>query len=894
MLLTKLHIPATGKNTVSRPDLCEKLNTGLSRKLILVSAPAGYGKTTLISDWIRLNKIPAAWLSLDNGDNDPAVFLSYIIAGIQTIHREYGQNALHLINSPNSPSVESIAGLLINELISLNQHFFLVLDDFHLIGNSEILKLVTYLIDRIPDNIHIIIITRSDPALSISRLRSQHQVVELRSSDLSFSANDISILFNKRLKIGLSIDDVYSLETKTEGWIAGLQITALSMQGREDISKFIQDLKGDNRYIMDYLVEEVLKIQTDDVKEFLLQTSLLEQMSAPLCDAVFNRNDSQQIIESLEKNNMFVIPLDNERTWYRYHHLFAQVLKQKLQYRGRDATNNLHNKASDWFEINNMNEFAIEHALAIQNYDKCIQLLGKVAGDMWQKGMHSAILKYGDMLPDELIKTNPEFCLYYAWILISNGQIQKAEPFLISAELRIKNIIQNKSFSKEDIHYHKKLLGKICVAFAYMHSSEGKSEQTLKYCETAMENISEDDPFWNSWAWFSYGVSYFSAGELQMGSKAFSNALDYAKKSGNIYLISTIIIRMAENEQQLGHYKLAYKKCTELQAYIKNRGYGKLAETEWTFAALYLILGITESMWVQMDKAFNNIQIAYNLTKCGNDVYIKTMALMIYASLLDQRGDIEAEKRRFELDELIRQNKVPPFLVSLYISVKTQYFLDHNKIEEASQLFSDHGIGLENKKTHIYETYFVSYAKLLLAQGKLDEAEALIMELYTSVSEGKRIERMIELKLLSADYFIRRSDRKNAIQNLIEAMEIASAENLLGFFVFSYVNINDLLEDVFKIHATTKTNISGKFIENLKQALESKNCLRKTNFETIISSRELDTLKLIALDLSNLEIAEKLFISQNTVKTHLKSIYLKLGVENRIMAVKKAKELSLI
>ena len=894
MLLTKLHIPPAGKNTVYRPDLYEKLNTGLSRKLILVSAPAGYGKTTLISDWIRQNKIPAAWLSLDNGDNDPAVFLSYIIAGIQTIHREYGQNALGLINSPNSPSVESIAGLLINELLSLDQHFLLVLDDFHLIKSNEVLKLVIYLLEHIPGNAHIVILTRSDPALSLSRIRSQHQLVELRSSDLSFSANDISILFNKRLKIGLSIDDVYSLETKTEGWIAGLQITALSMQGREDISKFIRDLKGDNRYIMDYLVEEVLKIQTDDIKEFLLQTSILEQMSAPLCNAVFNRNDSQQIIESLEKNNMFVIPLDNERTWYRYHHLFAQVLKQKLLYRGRDATTDLHNKASDWFEVNNMNELAIEHALAIQNYDKCIQLLGKVAGDMWQSGMHAAILKYGDMLPDELIKTNPEFCLYYAWILISDGQIHKAEPFLVSAELKMKNIIQDKSLSKEDIHYHKKLLGKICVAFAYMHSNEGKSEQTLKYCETAMENLSDDDLFWNSWAWFSYGVSYFSAGELQMGSKAFSNALDYGKKSGNIYLISTIVIRMAENEQQLGHYKKAYKKCTELLIYIKNRGYGQLAETEWTFAALYLILGITETMWVLTDKAFRNIQIAYNLSRCGNDVYIKTMVLMIYTSLLVQRGDNEADKRRNELDELIRQNKVPPFLVSLYISWKTQYLLDHDQIEEASHLFSDHGIGFDNKKTHINEMCHVSYVKLLLAQGKLDEAEALISKLYASVSEGQRIERMIELKLLSTDYFIRRSDRKNAIQNLIEAMEIASDENLLGFFVFGYVNIDDLFEDVFKIHATSKTKISGKFIDNLKLGLEERNNLKRTNFEAIISTRELDTLKLIAQNFSNQEVADKLFISLNTVKTHLKNIYLKLEVDNRANAVDKAKELGIV
>jgi LuxR family maltose regulon positive regulatory protein len=333
MLLTKLHIPPAGNNIVHRTELFEKLNKGLSRKLILVSAPAGFGKTTVVSDWINQSKIPTAWFSLDNGDNDPTDFLSYIISGIQSIHKEFGQSALKLLNSPNEPSVESIATLLINEILNINQNFLLVLDDFHLIKSNEVLKLVSYLLEHIPGNIHIVILTRSDPALSVSRLRSQHQLAELRSSDLSFSANEISVLFNKKLKLRLSIEDVISLETKTEGWIAGLQLTALSMQGREDLSLFIQDFKGDNRYIMDYLIEEVLKVQTDDIKEFLLQTSILEQMSAPLCNAVLNRNDSQSILETLERNNMFVIPLNTERTWYRYHHLFADLLKQRLHLR---------------------------------------------------------------------------------------------------------------------------------------------------------------------------------------------------------------------------------------------------------------------------------------------------------------------------------------------------------------------------------------------------------------------------------------------------------------------------------------------------------------------------------------------------------------------------------
>jgi LuxR family maltose regulon positive regulatory protein len=313
MLLTKLHIPPAGNNLVHRSDLFGKLNPGLSRKLILISAPAGFGKTTLISDWINQQKIPSAWFSIDKSDNDPVEFLSYIISGIQNINKDFGKSALKLLKSPNKPANVSIASLLINEILNINHNFLLILDDFHMISNSEIFELITYLLDHIPDNIHIVILTRSDPPLPVARLRSKHQLTELRLSDLSFSANDISVLFNKKLKLGLSIEDVYSLEAKTEGWIAGLQLTALSVQGREDISEFIRDLKGDNRYIMDYLIEEVLKVQPDGIKEFLLQTSILEQMSAPLCNAVLNRNDSQLILEKLEINNMFVIPLDGER-----------------------------------------------------------------------------------------------------------------------------------------------------------------------------------------------------------------------------------------------------------------------------------------------------------------------------------------------------------------------------------------------------------------------------------------------------------------------------------------------------------------------------------------------------------------------------------------------------
>jgi LuxR family maltose regulon positive regulatory protein len=895
MLLTKLHIPPAGNNIVHRSELFEKLNTGLSRKLILVSAPAGFGKTTVVSDWINQNKIPTAWFSLDNGDNDPVEFLSYIISGIQSIHKEFGQSSLKLLISPNRPSSESIVSLLINEILKINQNFLLVLDDFHLIKSNEVLKLVSYFLEHIPGNIHIVILTRSDPALSVSKLRSQHQLLELRSSDLSFSANDISVLFNKKLKLGLSIDDVYSLETKTEGWIAGLQLTAISMQGREDISEFIQDLKGDNRYIMDYLMEEVLKIQTDEIKEFLLQTSILEQMSAPLCNAVLNRTDSQLILETLEKNNMFVIPLDEERTWYRYHHLFADLLKQKLLQKETFIIEAIHNKACEWFEQNKMFELAIEHTLVINNYGKSLHLLSDIVESMWEDGLHAAILRYGDLIPDEIIKKNSALCFYYSWILISSGQIQKAEPFLTSADEITHKIIFDENSSEEDVRYNKKLSGKIAVAFAYLNSHIAHSEKIFEYCKTAIENLTEEDPFWYSWAWFSYGIAYLSRGDIIKSYEAFQKAFEYSKKSGNVYLISTIILRMADTEQQLGHYKSAYEKCSELLALMRDKGYEEIMKSDWTYASVYLTMAYTQYIWADLDKAYENVKVIYSLCKEGRDIMLEISVIMLYSMVLYERGDIPGcETKIHEAEDSLKQNKVPPYFSYMFIGWKLALLVDLKQFDQANKIIKENNLAAGNEISFANETAYMAYARLLLAECKLAEAELLLSKLYTLFKQTNKTERLIDTKISYSILYKIQGSHQKAITALIEAMELASEENLVSFFLFGIDEIGDLLKEIFKIQATSKTNIPKQFIDKLKFSIERKEKLLKIQANAALSTRELDTLKLIAEDLTNQEIADKLFISLNTAKTHVRNILLKLDVEKRAQAISKARDMGII
>ncbi len=894
MLLTKLHIPPAGNNVVHRSELFEKLNSGLSRKLILVSAPAGYGKTTLISDWISQSKIPAAWLSLDNGDNDPAVFLSYIISGIQSIHKEIGQSALRLLNSPASPSVESITSLLINEVLNINQNIVLVLDDFHMITSSEVLKLVTYLLDHIPGNIHIVILTRSDPALAVSKLRSQHQLVELRSSDLSFSANDISILFNKRLKLGLSVDDVYSLESKTEGWIAGLQLTALSMQGREDISGFIKDLKGDNRYIMDYLMEEVLKTQTDEIKEFLLQTSILEQMSAPLCNAVLKRNDSQLILETLERSNMFVIPLNKERTWYRYHHLFADLLKQRLLLKSDSRPEKLLNKACDWFEQNGMFEFALKHALVIKNYEKSIQILGEIVESMWENGMHTSILKYCDLIPDHLVKKNPTLCLYFSWILITTGQVQKAEPFLTSAENRTKEIINDPHSSEDDVNSNNKLLSKIAVASAYLHTFTMSSEKVLDYARTALKFLSDEDSLWLGWIWHSVGMAEMSKGNLKEVAKTFQKSLEYSKKSNNLYLISEIAYEIAYNEMRHGHYKAAYKHCSELLKFMKESGYSEIAKAEWTYTGLITMMAVIQCIWTDLDSALENVKTAYNLSKNEKNIGHRIKVLLASSYVLYARDDKPGAIARLnELQETLKQFKGSHHVTDTYVGWRIRIFIDSDQIDNAIEFVKESGLGLNQKISYKEEFSYINYVRLLLAQNQYSEAEAMLSELYSLALSDNRIESLVYLKISYAVMYSMTGERQKAVSSLIEAMEYAADEDLLIFFLFDLNYTNDLLEEVYRIQTAGKAGIPDRFIQKLRQAVEAKK-KRSKNLQVVLSTRELTTLKLIAENLVNQDIADRMFVSINTIKTHLKNIFLKLDVDSRTGAVIKAKELGLL
>ncbi|WP_159468336.1 LuxR C-terminal-related transcriptional regulator [Dyadobacter sp. 3J3] len=893
ILLTKLHISQPGPQTVHRSELFEKLTKGLQVKLMLISAPAGFGKTTLVSDWIIQQKIPSVWYSIDSSDNDVSKFWGYIITAIQGIYPEFGENTMKLLHSSKPGNHESIVRLIINEIISLPRHFLLALDDFHLINNREVLDLFAYFIEHIPINIHVAILTRADPILPLAKLRSRHQLVELRSADLSFSGNEIQFLFNKKLKLNLSPSDVESLVFKTEGWIAGLQLIAISLRDREDAATFIQEFKGDNRYIMDYLIEEVLKIQTPEIREFLIQTSLLEQLSGPLCNAILDRSDSQSVLEMLENNNMFIVSLDSDRKWYRYHHLFSDLLKQRLFLQGKPLIQSIHNKAGEWFEQNKMLPLAIEHVLKTQNFDKAIQLLTEITEQMWENGQHSSIIKYGDLLPEDIVKLYPEFSLFYAWVLVTAGQIQKAGPILACAEKLTRLRIEENKTNPEILHYHKKLLGKIAVAIAYQQSFLGNPEIILEYCRIAMESLSENDPLWFSWGWYVVGKAELANSQLFESTEAFKKALVFGKKSGNIYLMTSIAINLGFNEGRLGHYKISYQRSADLLQFLKDSGYGNLVKTDWTFAVLYANMAAIQYFWADLEGASENIKTAYNLCIKEADITSKVLALVVSSVVLHGQGDIiGAEIKVKELEAIMQKNKVNPFQESMYIGWKAIFLIFRNELDKARAFLEAHGIEPDKVVSYVEEYRYFAFAILLIAEKKIDEAFLLVTQLYEMAIAQNRIERMIEIKILLAVIFQATGEKEKAISSLTESLNFAAPADILMSHLNFLDHINPLLQEVFKNQARGETKISNAFINKLKTAIEKRKTAPSNHFN--LTTRDLEALQLMAVNLSNQEIADKLFISLNTVKTRLKNLYVKLEVDSRNKAVDKAKEMRLI
>jgi LuxR family maltose regulon positive regulatory protein len=900
--------------------LIERLNEGLSSgcNLTLISASAGFGKTTLVSEWVVGCGRPVAWLSLDEGDNDPTRFLTYLITALQTIAPNTGEGVLGVLQSPQPPPIESILTTLINEITTIPDNFILVLDDYHIIDSKPVDNAIAFLLEHLPPQMHLVITTREDPPLPLARLRARSQLTELRAADLRFTPAEAAEFLNQAMSLQLSAEDIAALETRTEGWITGLQLAALalqgslSMQGHQDTSRFIQSFTGSHRFVLDYLVEEVLRRQPECIRSFLLQTSILERLSGPLCDAVTGQKNGKAILETLERDNLFIVPLDDQRQWYRYHHLFAEVLHAHALEEQPGQIPLLHKQASAWYEQNNLPSEAIRHALVARDFDCAAGLIEKMYPAMDNSFQHTAWLGWVRKLPDEVVRVRPVLSVDYTRALMDIGEFEAVKPWLQSAEQWLEGPAVGMVVADEA------QFRTLPAMIALIHSShaqvQGDIEGAVKYAELALELSPEEDHINHAMAAVTLGTAYWERGDLDGAERALSVWINYCQKVGNItFAVATGAYLAGINVAQgrLREAERIYKQFIQLASTHD--------QVRHVTSNLYLGLGLLCHEQGDQQSAAQHLRKSWELgeqTALNDWPYRSRLA---QARLKEAEGDLgTALDLLDEARRLYVKTSVPDF--HPIDALKARVYLRQGRLSEALAWARERGLSVDDDLSYLGEFEHITLARILIAQhqndplaGSIHQAIALLERLLQAAEAVGRMGSVIEILVVQAHAFQAQGNVSQALASLERALALAEPEGYVRIFVDEGEAMRLLILDFrFSIEkqAPQDAHPLCRYVERLLaifpqpreanpqstiQNLKHLHLAQVQVSEMIepLSERELEVLRLLGTELSGPEIASKLIVSLNTLRTHTKNIFNKLGVNNRRAAVHRAEDLNL-
>ena len=902
LLETKLHVPRLPRGLVARPRLSERLSRGAERALTLVSASAGFGKTTLLAEWVAAAASEGrstAWLSLDQRDNDPALFWRYLVAALQTAAPRVDSGAISLLQSPQAPT-EAVVGTLLNDLSAVSNDVVLVLDDYHLLEARDVQDGMAYLLEHLPPQIHLVIAGRADPALPVARLRARGELVEIRAADLRFTPDEAAAYLNEVMGLALTAPDVAALEGRTEGWIAALQMAALSMQGRDDVAGFIAGFAGDDRYIVDYLAEEVLDRQPEPVKNFLLQTSILDRLTGPLCDAVTGQDGGKVRLAALERGNLFLVPLDDHRQWYRYHQLFADVLHAHLLDERPEDVPELHRRASAWYGQNGHSSEAIRHALVAKDFERAAELVELEIPALRRNRQDATLRRWLEALPEELIKVRPVLSMGYAGALMVRGEVVGVEAHLQDAERWLDTTTSSSQRSAApsaemivvDVSELPRIPATIEMYRSALALKRGDLPGTARHAKRAIDLAAEEDHLTRAGAAGLMGLAFWGSGDLEAGHRAYAECMAGLWRAGHIAdtfgcAIALADIRIAQG--RLGDALLTYERALRLAS---EDGRSPLRGT----ADMYVGMSELHLERDDLPAATRSLQQSKELGEhkgLPQNPYRWRVAM---ARLREAEGDLDGA---FDLLNEAERLYVSDFFPNVrpIPAMKARARLAQDRLGEALGWAREQDLSVEDDLSYLREFEHITLARVLLAQHIaerearfLDEATRLLERLLKAAEAGARTGSLIEVLALQALANQGRGDIPAALASLQSALTLAEPEGYVRIFVDGGQPMASLLR------AAAKQGIARNYVHRLLAAINKTEGTAPVKQDLIepLSERELDVLRLLGTDLDGPDIARELVVSVNTMRTHTKNIYAKLGVSNRRAAVRRAQELDLM
>jgi LuxR family transcriptional regulator, maltose regulon positive regulatory protein len=903
---TKLYAPKLRRPLVARPRLSGRLGRGAEARLTLVSAPAGFGKTTLLAEWLAATgaERSVAWLSLEESDRQPASYWTYLITALQAVAPGVGASGLPLLQSAQPP-IETVLTTVLNELATVPDHVYLVLDDYHLADGPDLEAGMTFLLEHLPPRVHLVVSTRADPALPLARLRARGELVEVRAADLRFTLDEVAAYLNDVTGLELAASDIATLEGRTEGWIAALQLAALSMQGREDVAGFIAGFAGDDRYIVDYLVEEVLGRQPADVRGFLVQTSVLDRLSGPLCDAVTGRQGGKAMLESLDRANLFLVPLDDRRRWYRYHHLFADVLHTHLMDERPDRVAALHRRASRWYEQRGEPSQAIRHALAAGDVERAAALVELAIPELRRNRQEATIRAWLEAIPADVVRVRPVLAVGLVGALMSGGEFEGVEDRLAQVEGWLEPAGDHPGpwtppagtvvVDQDELQRLPAVVQMYRAALALVR---GDDPATIGHGEWAIHLAADDDHLTRAGASALIGLARWSGGELEAAHRAYGVAAEGLRRAGYIADVLGCSITLADIRITQGRLGEALRTYEQALALAADQDGPVLRGT----ADMHVGMSQIACERDDLAAASRHLRRAEELgepTWLPQNPYRWRVAM---ARVREAEGDLDGALELLEAAQRVYMGDFSPN-VRPVPALRARVLATHGRVGDALAWAREQGLSADDEPSYLRELEHLTLARVLLAQARAQGTEApvraaarLLGRLLPAAEAGERTGVVIEILVLQALTHQARGDAPGALAALERALALAEPEGYVRVFAVEGPPLALLLRRLSRrrsgwdyvrrlLHAAGRAGGATR----VGQAASAGRGL----FEPL-SERELDVLRLLGSDLDGPDIARELTVSLNTLRTHTKRIYAKLGVNSRRAAVRQAAELDLL